>query len=127
MRTDGTPLEASVPNTRTVQLGDVDRDPNTQAPAAPPSIRKPGETLPDISGAGPGGQMKPVRFPKQNPDDQPPVAHAPSPNRQTPRRLSPPPHAGPRPGDASQPGPPDPPEMPSPQPPAAPSNLLKAT
>ena len=123
MRTDGTPLEASVPTTRSVQLGDVERDPNTQAPAAPPSIRKPGETLPDVSN-GTGGQMKPVRFPKQNPDDQPPVAHAPAPPNTAPAQPA---ATQAPPGDASQPGPPDPPESPSPQPPAAPSNLLKAT
>ena len=128
MRTDGTPLEASVPNTRTIQLGDVDRDPNTQAPAAPPSIRKPGETLPDISTTGPGGEMKPVRFPKQNPDDQPPVAHAPTTNPAPPNTAPAQPAATQAPpGDASQPGPPDPPEMPSQPPQAAPSNLLKAT
>lgn len=64
MRTDGTPIAPS--NTRTVALGDTERDPNTQAPAAPPSIRNPGEALPldDHTGA-----MKPVRFPKPNPDD----------------------------------------------------------
>ena len=120
MRTDGTPLEASVPSTHTIQLGDVERDPKTQAPAAPPSIRKPGETLPDISG-GADGQMKPVQFPKQNPDDQPPVAHAPAPPNTAP---VPPVVTQTPPGDASQPGPP------APQPPpTAPtqSNFAKAT
>jgi len=116
MRTDGTPLEASVPNTRTIKLGDVERDPNTQAPAAPPSIRKPGDTIPDIS----TGEMKPVQFPKQNPDDQPPVAHAPA----APSNTAPTPPAATQtpPGDASQPGPP-PPQ--SPQPPPQ-SNFAKA-
>jgi hypothetical protein len=114
MRTDGTPLEASVPNTHTIKLGDVERDPNTQAPAAPPSIRKPGETLPDIS----TGEMKPVQFPKPNPDDQPPVAHAPSNTAPAPPAVTQAP-----PGDASQPGPP-PPQSP---PPPAQSNFAKAT
>ncbi|MGA9668135.1 MAG: hypothetical protein WBQ94_02950 [Terracidiphilus sp.] len=68
MRTDGTPLEASVPNTRTIKLGDAERDPTKEAPAAPPSIRKPGETLPDISNQG--GVMRPVQFPKPKPDEQ---------------------------------------------------------
>jgi hypothetical protein len=96
MRTDGTPLEASTPNTRTVNLGDVERDPNTQAPAAPPSIRKPGETLPDNSS---NGEMRPVQFPKPKPDAETPAAPdspSPSANTQAP------------PGDASQPGPPKP-------------------
>jgi hypothetical protein len=117
MRTDGTPLEASVPTTHTIQLGDVQRDPNTQAPAAPPSIRKPGETLPDISTSGSAGEMKPVQFPKPNPDDQPPVAHAPNTAPAPPAATQAPP------GDASQPGPPPPP---SPQPPPQ-SNFAKAT
>lgn len=118
MRTDGTPLEASVPNTRTIQLGDVQRDPNTQAPAAPPSIRKPGETLPDISG-GATGEMKPVQFPKPNPDDQPPVAHSPAPPNTAP---APPAATQAPPGDASQPGPPPPQSPPAP----VPSNFAKA-
>ena len=116
MRTDGTPLEASVPNTRTIKLGDVERDPNTQAPAAPPSIRKPGDAIPDIS----TGEMKPVQFPKQSPDDQP-VAHAPAPTNTAP---APPAAVQAPPGDASQPGPPAPQSPPS----AAPqSNFARAT
>jgi hypothetical protein len=123
MRTDGTPLEASVPTTHTIQLGDVERDPKTQAPAAPPSIRKPGETLPDISTSGPTGEMKPVQFPKQNPNDQPPVAHAPNAAPTAPAATQAPP-ADAQPADASQPGPP-PPQSP---PPAVPqSNFAKAT
>jgi hypothetical protein len=72
MRTDGTPLEAS--NTHTTQVGDVDRNPDTQAPGTPPSLRKPGETLPvdeDNKKAG-VGTMRPVQFPKAKaPDAQP--------------------------------------------------------
>jgi len=123
LRTDGTPLEASVPNTRTIQLGDVQRDPNTQAPAAPPSIRKPGETLPDISTSGPAGEMKPVQFPKPNPDDQPPVAHAPSNTAPAPPAVTQAPPADAQPADATQPGPP-PPQ--TPQPPVQ-SNFAKAS
>ncbi|HZB87845.1 MAG TPA: hypothetical protein VE291_04225 [Terracidiphilus sp.] len=74
MRTDGTPVVAES-NTHTVQVGDVQRDPETQAPAAPPSLRKPGETIPADDGKGARiGVEKPVQFPKQTPDDHP-VAH----------------------------------------------------
>jgi hypothetical protein len=69
MRTDGTPLEQ--PNTRTVALGDVQRDPDKQAPAPPPSLRKPGETIPsDSDNQGDRvGVMKPVQFPKSTQDE----------------------------------------------------------
>jgi hypothetical protein len=103
MRTDGTPLEAKAPNTRTIQLGDVERDPNTQAPVAPPSIRNPGETLPDNSKND--GVMKPVQFPKPKPAD-PPQAQPDAP------QTSPAPAPADTqaaPGDASQAGPPKPP------------------
>ena len=67
MRTDGTPLTpGDSADKHTVQMGDVDRDPDKQAPAAPPSLRKPGETLPvDNSKDSRVGVMKPVQFPKQ--------------------------------------------------------------
>jgi hypothetical protein len=72
MRTDGTPLTPEQPGTHTIQMGDVDRNPDTQAPAAPPSLRKPGETIPAQSGTDSRvGVMKPVQFPKQAPDDEP--------------------------------------------------------
>ena len=73
MRTDGTPLTpGDSADKHTVQMGDVDRDPDKQAPAAPPSLRKPGETLPvDNSKNSRVGVMKPVQFPKQEPDDEP--------------------------------------------------------
>jgi hypothetical protein len=71
MRTDGTPLDAALSTTRTVAEGDVQRDPDKQAPAAPPSLRKPGETLPAEDSAGDRvGAMKPVQFPKQKTDGQ---------------------------------------------------------
>lgn len=72
MRTDGSPLEASN-GTRTTQVGDVDRNPDTQAPGAPPSLRKPGETLPtdEDNKKANVGVMKPVQFPKKKPDTQP--------------------------------------------------------
>jgi hypothetical protein len=62
MRTDGTQLEPA--KTRTVALGDAERDPNKQAPTAPPTLRNPGETLPQEQGQESPGAMKPVRFPK---------------------------------------------------------------
>jgi hypothetical protein len=75
MRTDGTPLTpGAASDTRTVQMGDVQRDPDKQAPAAPPSLRNPGETLPSDTTNGSNsrvGVMKPVQFPKQEPDDEP--------------------------------------------------------
>jgi hypothetical protein len=77
MRTDGTAVVATAEQqrTRTVQMGDVDRDPDKQAPAPPPTLTAPGEQLPDTA-KNPAGQMKPVQFPKQKPDDYPDVAAA---------------------------------------------------
>ena len=69
MRTDGTPLEAARSATRTVAEGDVERNPDTQAPAAPPSLRNPGEKLPTDDEKT--GVMKPVQFPKPKPAPQP--------------------------------------------------------
>jgi hypothetical protein len=80
MRTDGTPLEASSSDTHVAKVGDVERNPDTQAPAAPPSLRNPGEKLPDDNQNT--GVMKPVRFPKPdaqpgaNPDGEPEAAPA---------------------------------------------------
>ena len=70
MRTDGSPLEAAATQ-RTTRLGDVERDPNREAPAAPPSLRNPGETLPSDDDKSKVGVMKPVQFPKQKPADRP--------------------------------------------------------
>jgi len=72
MTTDGKPVIAA--NTRTIHEGDVETDPNKQAPTAPPSLRKPGEATPD--GNSPNGDprvgvMRPVQFPKPHPDQQP--------------------------------------------------------
>lgn len=87
MRTDGTPIDP-IANSgpRVAKAGDVERDPDTQAPAAPPSLRNPGEKLPTDDEKV--GVMKPVQFPKQktdpqpgaNPDEQtdPPAAQAPA-------------------------------------------------
>ena len=70
MRTDGSPL-APDQSTRTVALGDVVRDPNTQEAAPPPSLRKEGESLPQDDPHQTTGEMKPVQFPQQKPDDYP--------------------------------------------------------
>jgi hypothetical protein len=76
MRTDGTPLEAENTTAHTVKMGDVQRDPDTQAPAPSPSLRAPGESAPasNTPGGDRVGVMKPVQFPQQAPDDHP-VAH----------------------------------------------------
>jgi len=72
MRTDGTSLSPETADAHTVKLGDVERNPDTQAPVAPPSLRKPGETIPSDDGKDSRvGVMKPVQFPKQQPDDEP--------------------------------------------------------
>jgi hypothetical protein len=79
LRTDGTPLEASVDHTHITKEGDVQRDPNREAPAAPPSLRKPGEQLPtdEQNAQSQGGSqknvgvMKPVQAPVKKPEYQP--------------------------------------------------------
>jgi hypothetical protein len=84
MRTDGTSvLTATDSGVRTSEMGDVERNPDTQSPSAPPSLRNAGEKLP---GDKQTGVMKPVQFPKQktdtqtanqpgaNPDEEPSVA-----------------------------------------------------
>jgi len=75
MRTDGTPLAPST--TRTVAMGDAERDPNTQAPATPPSLRKDGEALPQDSRQDAPGANRPVQFPKQKPDEYPDATNLP--------------------------------------------------
>jgi hypothetical protein len=69
MRTDGTPLQAESSHTKNVEMGDAERNPDTQAPTAPPSLRNPGEKLPDQAAGN--GTMKPVQFPKPQPAAQP--------------------------------------------------------
>ena len=90
-------------NVKVVKEGDVQRDPEKQAPAPPPTLAAPGEKLPDASAQNPAGTMKPVHFPKQQPDDSP-VAHQgtqsstqPQPAAQTP------PQPGANPDDQEQP------------------------
>ena len=109
MRTDGTPLEAARSNTRTVAEGDAERNPDTQAPAAPPSLRNPGEKLPDDNKNT--GVMKPVQFPKPKPAPQPganpdgePDAQPPA-STQSATPAQPSSAAQSAPADASQPAP----------------------
>jgi hypothetical protein len=78
MRTDGTPIVTTETHTRVSEVGDVQRDPDKEAAAAPPSLRKPGENLPSdqtLQQAAGGqknvGVMKPVEFPKEQPEAQP--------------------------------------------------------
>ena len=79
MRTDGAPLMPS--NTRTVSMGDTTYNPDTQAAPAPPSLKNPGEKLPNdpTKAKDRETEMGPVQFPKPNPADDPPVAHHPPP------------------------------------------------
>ncbi|HEX4758452.1 MAG TPA: hypothetical protein VH308_10730 [Terracidiphilus sp.] len=83
MRTDGRPIVAAVNRVHVEKEGDVQRDPDKEAPAAPPTLRNPGEQLPaDQQTANQSGSqknvgvMKPVQMPKQkqpgaNPDSVP--------------------------------------------------------
>jgi hypothetical protein len=93
MRTDGAPLEAADNHTRTAQMGDVQRNPDTQAPAAPPSLRNPGEKLPTDDQKV--GVMKPVQMPRKKADPQPGA----NPDEE---QASPPVNVPPPPADASQ-------------------------
>jgi hypothetical protein len=81
MRTDGTPVIAANQGVRTVQMGDVQRNPDTQAPAPPPTLAKPGEKLPDNAQTG-AGAMKPVEFPEQKTDDYPDATNLPRDHKQ---------------------------------------------
>jgi len=77
MRSDGSPVAPDT-GTRTVAMGDAQRNPDTQAPAAPPTLRKDGETLPqDDPRNVTTDAMKPVQFPKQSPDDYPDASNLP--------------------------------------------------
>ncbi|MFC5864564.1 hypothetical protein ACFPT7_19810 [Acidicapsa dinghuensis] len=75
MTTDGRPVLAAATQQHTIELGDVHRNADTQAPAPPPTLRAPGEKLPDDKDSNtPGtmnreGPMKPVIFPKDTTND----------------------------------------------------------
>ncbi|MDR3792846.1 MAG: hypothetical protein P4L03_05640 [Terracidiphilus sp.] len=97
MRTDGTPAAPEVSKIRVHQVGDVQRDPDRQAPAAPPSLRKPGEETQstvdeEISrqnhDAKNVGVMRPVQPAKPHKDDTQPAISQPAPTTQpAPKRL----------------------------------------
>jgi hypothetical protein len=117
MTTDGSPVLTAQSNTRTVKEGDVETDPDKQAPAPPPSLRDPGEKQPTDNTNR--GVMRPVQFPKPhtdetpgaNPDEQsttPPAASQPAQpsNAQSSPAKSPSPPAGsaqPQPAPANTP------------------------
>jgi hypothetical protein len=76
--TDGTPVETAENHVHIIKEGDVHRDPDKEAPAAPPSLRNPGEKLPsdDSNANTSGGQknvgvMRPVQAPVKRPEYQP--------------------------------------------------------
>lgn len=105
MSTDGSPIAPQGPsNVHTIELGDVQRDPNTQAPAPPPTLRNPGEKLPTDNTRT--GVMRPVQFPKEKPDAQTgsnsgsQPAAAPSSGQTAP--ATPPANVQPPPADASE-------------------------
>jgi hypothetical protein len=72
MRTDGTALDPETAP-RVAKMGDVQRDPDKEAPNAPPSLMKPGEAAPDanVDKESRVGVMKPVQFPKPKVEPQP--------------------------------------------------------
>jgi len=109
MRTDGTPLtQAAAPHKTAIDLGDVERNPDTQAPALPPSLSGPGEKMPN---ANERGTMKPVQFPKQKPDTpQPGATPDGEPEAQPPADTQAPS------ADGSQPATTTPPQQPASQP-----------
>jgi hypothetical protein len=127
MRTDGTPLEANVPSKNT-QLGDVERNPDTQATGPSPSLRNPGEKLPsdDPSGAR-VGEMRPVQFPKPKPaDPTDPNASQPAQTGEqtTPTSASAPANGQTQPATQTPADEPSAPAQASPPPPSKPSSLL---
>lgn len=77
LRTDGSPIETAQTNVHVTKVGDVQRDPNREAPGAPPSLRKPGETLPTddqnktLDGPKNSGVMRPVQPAVKKPEYQP--------------------------------------------------------
>jgi hypothetical protein len=109
LRTDGTPVMTAQSNTRTVHEGDVQVDPDKQAPAAPPSLRNPGEQLPTDNQTT--GVMRPVQMPKphteaqpgENPDEQPQTPPAAQDSQSTSGQSSQPQNSQPSPANGQQP------------------------
>ncbi len=78
MRTNGAPVITAENRVKIVKEGDVQRDPEKEAPAPPPTLRQPGEQLPSEQQSTnvPAGQrdrdkMRPVQMPKPKPQAQP--------------------------------------------------------
>lgn len=127
----GTP-ELAGTTTRTIKEGDVDIDPDKQEATAPPSLRKPGETLPTDNSAG---AMRPVQFPKPHTDNMPgadpdeqsstPPASAPQPGAPASSSQATP--ASPANAQPAQPSPANPTPADSKQPPPPGSNQLVST
>ena len=113
MRTDGAPLDPQTTQ-RVAKVGDVERDPDKEAPSAPPSLRNPGETLPADDDKNRIGPMKPVQFPK--PAQNPPPAAQPGANPDSVPDAQPSTGSQAAPADGSQPAPAQP---------AAPANGAK--
>jgi hypothetical protein len=78
LRTDGSPLDTAVDHTHISKVGDVQRDPDKQAAAPPPSLRMPGDQTPAVdqsaqsnTGQKNVGVMRPVQAPVKKPEYQP--------------------------------------------------------
>jgi len=100
MRTDGSPVLTAQSDMHTVQEGDVQPDTDKQAPAAPPSLRLPGEKLPTDNTTT--GVMRPVQFPKPHPDETPGA----NPDEQSAQASTPPASSQPaQPANGQQPSP----------------------
>jgi hypothetical protein len=70
LQADGRATEEQGPKVKVVMAGDVQRDPNRQAPAPPPTLGPPTDS--PSPAADPDAQvMKPVHFPARRPDTQP--------------------------------------------------------
>ncbi len=115
MRTDGTPLTQAAEQHKTaIDLGDVERNPDTQAPALPPSLSGPGEKMPN---ANERGTMKPVQFPKRKSDaPQPGATPQPGANPDGEPEEQPPADTKAPPADGSQPATAPPAQQPASQP-----------
>ena len=143
----GTP-ELAETKTRTIKEGDVAIDPDKQEAPTPPSLRKPGETLPADPNST--GEMRPVQFPKPHSHEQPgadpdeqsstPPATAPQPGQpaagatangqpaQSASGQPSPPSSQSQPASGTQPAPSSTtPPAPAKQPPPAGSNQLVST
>jgi hypothetical protein len=77
LRTNGAPAVAAENRVKVVKVGDVQRDPNKEAPAPPPTLRKEGEQLPSEQqdtrvppGQRDRDKMRPVQMPKPKPQPQ---------------------------------------------------------